>query len=238
MNKYRVREVASRFWDLAGQHGPYPRDVASCIPLALPVSLVFLEQLTVAQVVEWVSRFHPTYSLPCSHRRLHGCLVAFGGQGVIFCDRLDSDIDQRFTLAHEVAHMMLDYLIPRDLAVKVCGPRVTEALDGFRPLSVEERVHAVISRQYIGVHTHLLERSQAVSVREDQADQLALELLAPRERVREALKGADLGSSDAKGFVTQLLVGEFGLPLQVAQAYAHEFVLAPRRTRVREWLGF
>src|SRR5205814_1009729 len=125
---------------------------------------------------------------------LRACLVAHGGHGFAFIDASDCEDERRFSLAHELAHFLHDYLEPRRRIVQLVGLSALEVLDGYRAPTADERVHAVLSQTTVGCHVHLLDRdregqmlSRAVTDAESGADRLAFELLAPAEHVWSAI---------------------------------------------------
>lgn len=165
---------------------------------------------------------------------------------MLLVDGLDSAEEQRFTIAHEIAHFMLDYWRPRERALRRLGPDALEVLDGSRSPSVGERVDALLADVPLAVHTHLLDRAPDGSLvcgatirSECQADMLALELLAPASEVVTRLQRVS-GLPFAK-LVDQAviyLVEEFGLPQKIADAYARQVVLEwTGGPSVREWFG-
>jgi len=106
------QEIAARadiFWQLAGDVEPFPRSLERAIAWALPLTLVKLPHLNIRNLRVWLDQF----DIPCmfSHldRDLRACLVAKLGRGIIFLDGSDPDDERRFSLAHEVAHFILDY---------------------------------------------------------------------------------------------------------------------------------
>jgi hypothetical protein len=160
----------------------------------------------------------------------------------VFLDGSDSDDERRFSLAHEVAHFLCDYLDPRERALRALGDRIREVLDGERAPRPEERLSALLRGVELGIYAHWMERSPdgavtsaAVLAGEDRADRLALELLAPSRHVQEQLR--HLGSSSVVEAVG-LLVREYGLPRSHASSYMR--FLARRRRAAqsfRQWLG-
>jgi hypothetical protein len=170
-------------------------------------------------------------------RELHGCLVARAGRGLIFVDETDHENERRFTVAHEAAHFVLEYLVPRQRAMDHFGPGIAAVLDGARPPSLAERLSAVLDSVPIGVRIHLMERSESGSVcrwdvleAEAHADRLALELLAPEPAVRRALKTSGATTTDdAVAFVKD----RFGLPSHGARAYVELLAPTPKRQKKR-----
>jgi hypothetical protein len=154
---------------------------------------------------------------------VRGCLIAFGGKGFIFCDGSDPIDEVKLTLAHEAGHFLVDYLLPRQRALKKFGKEILEAFDGFRVPTVTERVHSVVEKTSIGIMSNLMDRQDAsVStwVIEDKADKIGLGLLAQPEDV---LKGVDFSESlfaQRVELLTKRLIKDFGLPLVAAKAYA------------------
>ena len=75
---------------------------------------------------------------------------------------------------------------------------------------------------------------------EDDAEQLALELLAPQLIVTKRLEtsGIRWREDSALNMCVTLLVTEFGLPFEIATRYANMLVMSRRPARCfREWLG-
>ena len=50
---------------------------------------------------------------------------------VHFCERTDIPAEQRLTIAHEVAHFLADYLLPRQQIMRRLGVEMAAVLDGF-----------------------------------------------------------------------------------------------------------
>lgn len=240
-----IEQAAGDFWELAGGTPEYPRAMQVAITLATPLELRSLVGLRVRHVLAWARRIDMACHIRGKDRRLHGCLVAWRGKGAIFYDIGDSDDEQRFTLAHELAHYLLDYAAPRERAVTILGESILAVLDGERTPSVEERLHAVLSGVHLGVMSHLMERpdkglpASAVLDVEDRADRLALELLAPAQPLHELLDQSTTprGFQARLAFLNDQLAASRGLPADIAAAYAR-FLLAQRgEPTFRDWLS-
>ena len=137
----------------------FPRDVRKMrddVEVSLPLSLVGLPRLTSDQVGEWlVAHGRAPQGLPEDNRRLHGCMVANEGRGFLFYDSSDEEPEQRFTLAHEVAHFVLDHFLPRTRAQKTFGPTILPVLNRRRQPTTRERLFSVIDRVPLKVHVNL-----------------------------------------------------------------------------------
>jgi hypothetical protein len=245
MVERRIARAAERFWSRAGGRPTPPADMERAVLWALPLDVQPITGLTVAHIAAWLSaRGLPHPSLGPA-RRLRGCLLARRGQGVVFVAADDPPAEQRFTLAHEAAHFLLDYQEPRERALARLGEAIRPVLDGERPPTHQERLHALLADVPLGLHTHLMERGpdgapclEAASAECD-ADRLALELLAP-EREALALVRATQGEpyTARAARTADALAVRFGLPAAVAEAYARR--LLRRLTdgpSVAEWLG-
>ncbi len=219
-----LSETVSRFWSLAGEEESFPRSLERSVALALPLAIVKLPRLRLRGVEEWLRRRGISCQLAVGDRLLRGCLAAYRGTGLVFIDGADSADEVRFTLAHEVAHFLVDYQMVRERAAQRLGPAIFEVLDGLRPPTREERVHAILSSAALGLHLHLMERSahgcteDGIDEAERRADRLALELLAPAEEVRRRLIERRRPASIEAA--VEVLSLEMGLPAAVAREYA------------------
>lgn len=240
-------EASQRFWAAAGELEPFPRALEEPVLWALPLAILKLPRLWVTDVESWLRQRGLTLSVGTPNRPLRGCLIAYGGKGCVLLDGTDPIEDRRFSLAHEVAHFMLDYLVPRQQATSRFGERVLEVLDGMRPPTIQERVDALLTETSIGTHTHLMERradgllvSPHIVSAESRADRLALELLAPMEELlrRVAHVRQPAGFRMLVDLAVQVLVNDFGLPLAVAEPYGNFAVRCwTGGPTFREWLG-
>lgn len=117
-------------------------------------------------------------------RRLHGCVLAQGGRALILLDADDSEEERMMTLAHEASHLLLHYLEPRRRAVEALGPSILAVLDGDRQPTTVEALSAVLRGVTLTRFSHSLEhsprRQDQVERLEDEADHLAIELIAPQ----------------------------------------------------------
>lgn len=183
-------------------------------------------------VDDWLRRQEIRCALGLADRPLRACLVARHEQGLIFIDGTDPPDEQRFSLAHELAHYLRDYWLPRREASARLGPAILGVLDGERPPRRDERIDALVARVELGYHVHLLDRapdgavaSAAVGRVERNADLLAYELLAPAAAVLRDLSGAD--PRERRAAATRRLCDTFGLPTAQAAQYAALLVALP-----------
>ena len=245
MHGNSVRRLASNFWELAGGPEPYPRSLEPAVFWALPLGVFKLPRLWVSDAQLWLSEHGIRFEMQSANRPLHGCLIANNGRGCILLNGADSAAELRFSLAHEIGHFLLDYHLPRQAAVNRLGPNVLEVFDAHRPPTLTERVHAVLSDVSVGFHSHLMERNSngvmgcgTIEEREEDADHLALELLAPERDARRQV-GESLGRSstqDRTEIASKVLQRDFGLPAPMAKLYGRRLCRSTRNYSVREWL--
>lgn len=210
-------ELASAFWAKAGPPPRFPRDLRDAA-LALPFNVIDMAGVSVDAVRRWFGRTGIPVPLDEPDRPLRACLVAWHGEGFAFIDSLDDPTEQAFSLAHELAHFLRDYLRPRERIAERLGRDALEVLDGLRPPTPAERLHAVLRRVSLGAFVHLLRRddsgrplTHAEREAEVAADRLAFELLAPVEA---------LGDRSDRVALLGRLVHEFGLLPGPAASYA------------------
>ena len=241
-----LQETAERFWWDAGGATEFPRNIERAAIYALSLGIVSLPRLWISDLMCWMEQRGLKCPFQGSDRPLSGCLLAYSGRGLVIINGQDSEDERRFTVAHEVAHFILDYLDVRRCVVDSLGALALEVMDGKRPATSEERANAVLTNAPMGVHTHSMNRTQGGDIfqgtvlkAEDDADLLALELLAPAKEVWTRLAAKTESSfRELMECATQVLKGEFGLPDAIAKPYAYK--LADTLTRgpsISEWLG-
>jgi hypothetical protein len=219
-------ELAREFWAGTNLQDTFPRNIEQAIALKLPLGLVKLPLLTIGAVRRWLEKRQiliPVSTDPCD---LLGCLLAYRGYGFIFVSGSDGPAEQRFTIAHEVAHFLVDYLWPRRQVIQALGEDITEVLDGLRPATPAERAAAILSHLRLGAHLHVLPRpgtdedqDSVVASAENRADRLALELVAPQKYIRSFLQNLFAHQAINPHDARAALVAHFGLP-----AYAFDAV--------------
>lgn len=238
-------QAADGFWDAVGEQPPFPRDLRTVAELGLPVWCVLLPDLRISAIEDWLAQRRLPHRFLCADRSLCGCLVAAGGKGTIFLCYSDPPAEQRFTAAHEVAHFLMDYHLPRQRAIAALGDAVLPVLNGERPPNQNERIDSVLGQVALGLYVDLMPRGAGGEVDQDyvlraehRADLLALELLAPQERVRREIGSyLPLAVPTRIHAVASHLRDSYGLPHTVATTYARHLLRDSLRPTVREWLG-
>ncbi|PYS93966.1 MAG: hypothetical protein DMF64_02975 [Acidobacteria bacterium] len=225
------QEAVERFWQQCGEVEPYPRSLERSLSLALPVVLVKLPHLKLQGVESWFAQRSATFQFNCRSRAVRGCLLAYGGHGLIFVDGADPEDERRFTVAHEVAHFIVDYWLVRERACAKFGGQIIEVFDGVRRPSVSERVGALLAGAQLGVYTKLIERDEAGAATqgavyqiEDRADRVALALLAPPEDVLAEADTSAVNFTLRHESVSELLCTRFGLPASAGATYARSLL--------------
>lgn len=244
-----VEAAAERFWHAAGGPETFPRTLEGSIALALPVMVARLPRLGLFSAERWLSRRGAPADAAAPvdaarrDRPLRACLYAWDGSGCILLDAADPPDEQRFSLAHEAAHFILDYQQPRERVAARVGDAATAVLDGRRAATLEERIDATLAGVTLAPHLHLMERGErgiergAVAAAESRADQLAFELLAPWRQALALLPDGGRAAERQAG-ATRALASAFGLPTALAEAYARRLLAArDGPPRWREWLA-
>jgi Zn-dependent peptidase ImmA (M78 family) len=136
-------------------------------------------------------------------------------------DGADEEDEQRFSIAHELAHFLRDYWNVRRQIRKRLARDAAEVLDGQRPPTSAERLQALLRNVSLGFDVHLMERdrdgypmSACAAQAEEDADRLAFELLAPAEHVLAN------GTRAKTGALAEKLKQFYGLPALQAAQYA------------------
>ena len=228
------RDAIDYFWKSAGEVEPFPRLLERVAILALPIAIIKLPRLALGGIESWFRARNINYFFNCQSRPVRGCLIASQGKGLLFCDGSDSLNEIRFTIAHEVSHFLLDYLMPRERAKQRYGQSVVEILDGKRKPTITERVGSLLEGIRMGVSTNLMEREVQYDLNniwkiEDRADRIALELLAPSKEVFVIADVSQRVFVDRLDSITQSLILNFGLPVVIAQGYGDALLRSIRK---------
>jgi hypothetical protein len=223
------QEIVDSFWKLVGEQEAFPRTLERSISLALPIALVKLPCLDLRSIENWLLRRNVQYLFDCENRTVRGCLVAFGGKGIVFVDGTDSLNELRFTVAHETAHFLIDYWQPRNKSSRKYGPSILEVFDGLREPSIDERVYSIINGTPIGLFTDMMERKSQNELNEtwqveNQADKVALALLAPPEAVYKVVDSSRRSFTERKQDIESALISTFGLTESVASSYGADLL--------------
>jgi hypothetical protein len=151
--------------------------------------------------------------------------------GFIFLNGTDSEEERRYTIAHEASHFMLDYLMPRNKAIKKIGCQIEDVLNGSRNATEVELIDSLIKAVHVKPFTHLLEKhgdgsfeSLKIFASEINADALALELLAPYHSVvKETTTGRKKVSFyEFEHRCLKILIDKYKLPSSIAKQYSTE----------------
>jgi hypothetical protein len=219
-------ELAAAFWDSAGGPEPFPRTLRAAL-LRSPFELTVKElpALGLREAERYLAGLGVAWACPGPDRRLRACLTAAEGAGFILLDAADAPAERVVSLAHELGHFLRHYLQPRRLACRRLGASLAEVIDGRRPPTAAERVRALLANVPLGLHVHLMERGPRreilrteVAAAEEEADQLAYELLAPAAAVLERTGPAEGAGGRAR--VAAVLREVFALPAARAEDYA------------------
>src|SRR6266536_3027890 len=155
-----IHEVAERFWDDSGEPPQrFPRDLREAATWALAIGLETLPELSISAVDAWLAQRDSQLLLRIPDRPLRACMVVHEGNGILFVDAADPEDEQRFSLAHEIAHYLVEYALPRDRARRRLGEGILPVLHGRRAASPEERIGAVLGGVSLGICWHLMERT-------------------------------------------------------------------------------
>jgi hypothetical protein len=215
-----VALLAEEFWSRVGESYGFPRDIERAAMMAFPIVIVKMARLTSQTITHWLRARGAPSAVPLCDSEMAGCLVAHRGRGVIFVAGTDTPREQRATVAHEVAHFIRHYLAVRHRALRAIGPSIVGVLDGDRPATFSERAQSVLQNAPIGVHVHVLprdDRSDIIARFEEEADELALQLVAPYEVVVEYLRSSSVvdGAHERRNALSTY----FGVPAAWFVAY-------------------
>lgn len=243
----KVREIAEDFWAPILPYRIFPVDIERVIAFSnLPLHINIIPGLDIEYIRNWIKEKQFPARLNKENCALHGFLLACEGHGVIFVNGTDHSDERRFTIAHELAHFLMDYYLPRINYINLYGNSILEILDGKRPATLQERLTFLVSHHPFPSFIHLLDHSGITAYEraklwniEWQTDTLAFEILAPFHVVVAYLKELNLGKRFDLIFhqASDLLVSNFGIPSTLSFSYAKYIAgsLSRRITLAEEW---
>lgn len=224
-----IIQVAKGFWKSAGGNNTFPCDISGAVNLALPIDIVSLSELSLNKIQAWLIERKVFLDVEIDDRLLHGFILISRGTGFIFVNGTDTEEERRYTIAHEASHFLLDYKLLRENAVKKLGEGILQVMDGYREPTIEERIDGTLISVSIKPYTHLLEKlgdgtfeNTEILNSENDADELALELLAPHTAV---IKDTNpnrnkISFYDFKNQCYQILRSKYLIPDSIAEAYS------------------
>ena len=219
--------LATWFWKRAGGRQGFPADVGYAAMSALEVYIEEVANLTTRVAASRTGR-----DCEVVERALHGCIVVNRAGVGILLEKSDDEAQKRFTVAHEAAHYILEVRQLRERAVERMGRDFARVLYGQRKATPTERIDAWLRNVRSDEFVHFMDRAPdggygcaRTGKAECGADDLALEILAPRSDMKEAL--SSLGRmSFAKSLSAARRIAEdrYGLPGPIADMYASRVV--------------
>jgi hypothetical protein len=214
-----VTEHAAIFWAQSQVRVAFPRDLREAVCWLDKLHLHEIPHLTLAGAIACFRKHQIPAVAGCENRPLAGCFAGYRDRAVIGVDSTLHPTEFRFTLAHEIAHYLRDYLVPRQRLVHKLGAQSLEVLDGKRPATLNEQFAAIFRGVTLECHTHFLERDrwgQATTEEsrsaEDAADWLAFELLAPCESLFD-------GQHTTPETLSAVLISKYGFSVHQAAKY-------------------
>ena len=242
----RIEEITKDFWALIGTRQSFPCDIRTAISLTQPLFIIDIPKLSISKIQSYLQSRGISLRLKTDSKNLYGFTLIRKDCGYIFVNGSDTECEKRFTLAHELAHYLLDYFLPRKKAVDNFGEHILEVIDGERKPTTEERIHSIISYTSLSLYVHILDRSEICGLDrmtiwkcEEEADLLALEILAPREYVLNdiATNLSTGGRNQNKLLIDKLLAEKYGLPDSIIPAYSSYLVsmFFGRNSICEEW---
>lgn len=227
-----TRYWADWFWKRVNDGPVFPVDIGYAAMCALEVYVEEVADLTTGAAVSRSKHFNAQDHENIGERRIHGCLIVGRSGAAILVERNDNEREKRFTIAHEAAHFIVEVRRLQERAACKLGHDLTDVLHGIREASPTERIDAWLHNVRADGFVHFMDRTPSgeygcvrTKDAERLADDLAVEILAPRSALIESL--SSFGRMDfSESLITARHVAErrFGLPSIIAEWYANRIV--------------
>jgi len=227
-----TRYWADWFWKRAGGRPGFPVDISYAAMCALEV---YVEEVDYLTVVTAASRIEGVGIGPhdgIGGRRIHGCLAVGRRGAAILVEKNDDEAQKRFTIAHECAHFILEVRMNQERARIRLGHDFSGLLRGLREATPIERIDARLHNVRSDALLHFMDRTATggygcgrIHEAECLADDLAVEILAPRVELIESLSSfGPMGFSESLSAARRIAERRFGLPETIAKWYANRVV--------------
>ena len=223
---------AGWFWRRVGGGKDFPADIGYAAMSALEVYVEEIEGLTTLTASSYAGCVGIRNACGFSERGLRGCLVVRRRGALILVERSDDEAEKRFTIAHEVAHYILEVRRHRERAAERMGRDFSDVLYGPRKATPTERIDAWLNDVRPDKILHFMDRAPGGGYgcartmdAECVADDLALEILAPRSDMKEALSSLGrMGFTETLSAARRIAEKRYGLPGAIAGVYASRAV--------------
>jgi len=229
--KPEIERIAREFWSTVDQNYHENYDIISAVDTSPTIDLIKIKNLSISKIEEWLIAIGLKDNFDIPDRRLHGVLIIKGDSVAMFIEDDENPIQQRFTVAHEVSHYLLDYQIPKEKAILALGKEIEDVLNGNLPANNTQLALSVIKGINIDPYSFLIEKTGNGSFEdwknfnsENEADYLALELLAPRIRIiNETFSSTKrLSYSQFTRKSQEILIEKYRIPSDIARQYASQ----------------
>ncbi len=230
-NKPQIERIAREFWSTINPEYRDNFDILGAVEASLTINLIKIQDLGLRKIEDWSKARNISVKIDANDRNVHGILFITDGTVLMFVEEEGDEIQQRFTIAHEVSHFLLDYKIPRERALLEFGTEIEEVLNGNLEATHSQLVTSMIKGINLEPYSFLIEKTGNGSFlswsnfnAENEADYLALELLAPRAKIiNETVSSARrLTYSQFTKKSQEILIDKYRIPSEVARQYASE----------------
>lgn len=231
ISSIQIQQLAKAFWKASLLEINFPISTTlleQAILLTEPIAVVKLNKLSLLEISKYFTARGNNINCPLDSKELYGFILSYNGYTYIFLNGTESAEEQRFTLAHEFAHYLLDYKLPRQSIIEKSGVAIIDALNNKRDFTAEEKLLALVQDYSLKAFTYLLDAPATSAFErlhvwkaENKADELAMELLAPYTNILQDISrdGIVRRFSPLKQYLPKLLQVKYGFTTDLAHLY-------------------
>lgn len=231
ISSMQIQQVAKAFWKASLLEIKFPISTTlleQAILLTEPIAVIKLNKLNLLEISKYFTARGNSISCPLDNKELYGFILSHNGYTYIFLNGTESVQEQRFTLAHEFAHYLSDYKLPRQSIIEKCGVSIIEALNNKRHFTTEEKLLALVQGYSLKAFTYLLDASATSAFErlhvwkaENKADELAMEILAPYTHILQDINRDSIvkSFSSLQQYLPKLLQVKYGFTINLARLY-------------------